>query len=288
MSLKLREKSNGRYDCFAVTITYWTCSAYGCNSDSQSYTEYCTYTPDQSVYDQSLDPADTGGGGPGGSDPGETPIEVDVDINVDPSITGDPKANCIYNKLLTNEKFNEILRDFENNGSLNVTFKLEELSKPSENGITRSIPPYNNVEIIIDYTNLQNHSTVEAARTFLHEAIHAKIFGYMYLNGIMTYDQLNATNFPELWDAYVISKASGATPQHELMANMYIDIIAEALRIFDVQNHNNPDVTLEHYRALAWDGLRDTQAYISLLQTQKDKIDSDRMSLMWNVYINCN
>jgi len=254
MSLKLREKSNGRYDCFAVTITYWTCSAYGCNSDSQSYTEYCTYTPDQSVYDQSLDPADTGGGGPGGSDPGETPIELDVNINVDPSITSDPKANCIYNKLLANEKFNEILRNFENNGSLNVTFKLGELPG-TINGNTKTSSPFNNIEIIIDLTNLHNHRTVEAARTFLHEAVHAKIYGYMFLNGIRSYEELNEMNFPELWDAYVVAKANGTSPQHELMANMYIDLIAEGLRLFDVRNQNNPEINIDHYRALAWQGL---------------------------------
>lgn len=70
--------SNNRLDCYSITTTYWTCSAYGCNEDYQTYYEYCYYTPDQNVYDQSLEPTDPLAGGGGGGE--NSLIELDQTI----------------------------------------------------------------------------------------------------------------------------------------------------------------------------------------------------------------
>ena len=72
------------------------------------------------------------------------------------------------------------------------------------------------------------------------------------------------------------------------MAQKYIDLIAEGLKEFDTMNHNNPDINMDHYRALAWSGLERTQAYSNLSQIAKDKIRDDRdLIFSWYSTINC-
>jgi hypothetical protein len=84
--------------------------------------------------------------------------------------------------------------------------------------------------------------------------------------------------------------------QHQYMAEKYIDLIDQGLKEFDTRNHNNPDINMDHYRALAWEGLgagtnnpaKQTKAWKELPQQEKDKINSDRLELDWVTIINCN
>jgi len=133
---------------------------------------------------------------------------------------------------------------------------------------------------------------VEVARTFLHESVHAKIFAELAKAGIASNEELTSDNFPGLFDAYVEYK-NGNIPaeqvQHQYMASHYVDLIATALREFDTQNHNNPEITMDHYVALAWMGLSDTKAWIDLSPEVKSLINSKRNELLsWYSYINCN
>lgn len=72
---------------------------------------------------------------------------------------------------------------------------------------------------------------------------------------------MNESNFPELFNLYVEYKNSG-TPDpssmthHQYMALKYVDIIAAGLKDFDVMNQSNPDINMDHYRALAWGVLK--------------------------------
>src|SRR5690606_476101 len=128
----------------------------------------------------------------------------------------------------------------------------------TENGITSTTYPYNEVTITLDQVKLETRRTVEVARTFLHESVHAKIFAELAKAGIASNEELTSDNFPGLFDAYVEYK-NGNIPaeqvQHQYMASHYVDLIATALREFDTQNHNNPEITMDHYVALAWMGL---------------------------------
>lgn len=204
-------------------------------------------------------------------------------IKVDTSIVNNQKANCIYTKLGGNRVFQELINDFDkSSSSLNLTFVLG--STPPYNGLTRSAPPYKDVTIIIDKVKLEARRTVEVARTFLHEALHAKIFAD--LSKVGGYENLNKDNFPELFDAYVFYKTNGQKDaldrvHHEYIAKKYIDIIAAGLQQFDTRNVNNPDLNIDHYRALAWEGLTETYLWEHLMtQEQKDKIKMDRQFIV--------
>jgi hypothetical protein len=233
---------------------------------------------------------ESGGSGSSGSSPenGGTAVEIIVDN----SITNHPKANCIYDKLRSNTIFNSLISAFDNNGgTINLYFKLGTISG-TENGITSTTYPYNEVTITLDQVKLETRRTVEVARTFLHEYVHAKIFAELAKAGIASNEELTSDNFPGLFDAYVEYK-NGNIPaeqvQHQYMASHYVDLIATALREFDTQNHNNPEITMDHYVALAWMGLSDTKAWIDLSPEVKSLINSKRNELLsWYSYINCN
>jgi hypothetical protein len=234
-----------------------------------------------------------------GNDPigvlsGKPTISPTFDIKVDTSLVNNQKANCVYGKLTQNSTFQNIIKDFDNNsGTLNLTFVLG--STPPYNGLTRSAPPYKDVTIILDKAKLEARRTVEVARTFLHEALHAKIFAD--LSKVGGYENLNKDNFPELFDAYVFYKTNGQKDstsriQHEYIARHYIDIIAAGLQQFDTRNLNNPEINLNHYRALAWEGLAETYLWENLMtKEQKDKIKDDRRFIVSDCFctvINCN
>ncbi|MFM7854250.1 MAG: hypothetical protein ACKO96_20580, partial [Flammeovirgaceae bacterium] len=207
-------------------------------------------------------------------------------IKVDTSIINSQKANCVYSKLGGNRRFQELIYEFDNS-SLNLTFKLGNLN--GENGNCSSSPPYNDVVITLDRKKLESRRTIEGARTFLHEAIHAQIFAL--LRRIGGHENLSADNFPELFDDYVDYK-NGNLPasqlHHSYMAAKYVELIAEGLSEFDTANQNNPEINLDHYRALAWGGLEKTKAFNNLSQEQKDKIYLDRDFIVsWHSTIAC-
>lgn len=89
-----------------------------------------------------------------------------------------------------------------------------------------------------------------------------------------------------MFDAYVeaINKGSsnpGSDAHHEEMAANYIDNIARGLQEFDVINHNNPEITFDHYQALAWTGLQGTHFYVNVMnQKEKDDIDFNRQFIV--------
>lgn len=209
-------------------------------------------------------------------------------IKVDTSVTNHPKANCIYNKLGGNRVFQELIHDFEGS-ALKLSFVLAKID--TANGLCRGQYPFDDITIMIDRKRLESRRTIEAARTFLHEAIHAKIFSLLHQVG--GYNNLNESNFPELFNLYVEYKNSG-TPDpssmthHQYMALKYVDIIAAGLKDFDVMNQSNPDINMDHYRALAWGGLEKTKAYNDLTADQKQKIKNDRDFIFsWASTINC-
>ncbi|HRE67851.1 MAG TPA: hypothetical protein PLM56_10230 [Cyclobacteriaceae bacterium] len=162
------------------------------------------------------------------------------------------------------------------------------------NAKINGIYPYNEVTITLDQARLENRRTVEVARTFLHEAVHAKIFSDLAKAGIASNEQLTSDNFPGLFDAYVEHK-NGNIPadqvHHQYMAGYYVNLIATGLKEFDTRNHNNPEITMDHYVALAWDGLRGTKAWNDLRQEVKAKINNDSDYIIngcWCSVINCN
>lgn len=69
---------------------------------------------------------------------------------------------------------------------------------------------------------------------------------------------------------WVINKPEGidsASPQHQIMAEHYRDIIEQAIREFDNSFSN------EIYKNLAWVGLQGTVAWNNLSQQERDSIE---------------
>ena len=80
------------------------------------------------------------------------------------------------------------------------------------------------------------------------------------------------------------------------MAAQYVQLIAEGLREFDTRNHNNPEITMDHYVALAWQGLKsksdgtETKAFGLLTADQKKKVSNDLKAILydcWCTKISC-
>ena len=70
----------------------------------------------------------------------------------------------------------------------------------------------------------------------------------------------------------------------------------EGLREFDTRNHNNPEINIEHYKALAWEGLKfksggaKTKAYSLMSDEAKieyDRLLEDILNRCWCTRITC-
>src|SRR5690606_29928932 len=91
---------------------------------------------------------------------------------------------------------------------------------------------------------------------------------FRYLLSVRGPSGLTEANFPTLFTYYSQYKGE-QSPQHQIMAAHYISVMGSALETFD-----EGKFSLEHYKALAWDGLKETDAYSSLSSSEKQDIDS--------------
>ncbi|NDK56047.1 hypothetical protein [Pontibacter fetidus] len=187
-----------------------------------------------------------------------------------------------------------LVTDYESNGgTVNLTYKVGSLTSGRNGECDPTDNTFKNIVITIDENYINSARTIQVARTFLHESVHAKIFSY--LRQIEGYENLDKDNFPVMYEAYVNAKKSGTSMDavanrvhHEEMAKHYVELIAKGLQEFDAMNHNNPEVTIDHYRALAWDGLEQSTAWNNLQQTVRDKITNDRKFIMdWFTILTC-
>lgn len=299
----------GECETVAVISTTSSCGETG-GLDSDFWGDSGTYIPGES----SGDPYYSGGSGgtstaPGTSTPtdGEdpttdepTPVLIGIvepeepilirDIEKDSTLVQNQKANCIYDKLGGNTAMKSLVTEYEDNGgTVNLTYKVGTLSDGTDVKKNGQCDPvdntFKNIVITLDENYIATARTIQVARTFLHESVHAKIFSY--LRQIGGYEHLDKDNFPVMYEAYVEAKKSGVSMDtvtnrvhHEEIAKHYVELIAKGLQEFDTMNHNNPEVTIEHYRALAWDALRGTTAWNNLMVEQQKKIDDDRSILL--------
>lgn len=131
---EIKGKSNSkssaysRTECYEVTTYYYTsvCSEYGCSYhfDYSTTSTYCSYTPDQNVYDQSLEPADPYGGGFGGGSENsgfEEPSEAGIDCN-----------SFNFTKTTTDAHWQEA-------AVYNITFKVRFYAYPSNTVTYREV-----------------------------------------------------------------------------------------------------------------------------------------------------
>ena len=232
-----------------------------------------------------------------------SPFQVDL-IEVQPSCEGistndidNEKFMCLYNKLIQSNKYKALfLKTFEESQNLNVKFKLSDTL--SVNGRTK-VPPGStinsqtgdlilNVEIYINSNYLQSTSAIGAARTILHESIHAYLI-LKHLNCNLgtpfeeLVDDINNKSLEELLNYYYATSCP-TEEEHEFMFDKMIPAMSEILADIrdaliplthrqlaesdmsfkDENNPNGPTVAWnwnDFYKYLSMDGLQNTDSF---------------------------
>lgn len=236
---------------------------------------------------------DGGDGGDGGSGGGTTtqpspcvPLTTPVnplDTISELSIRTNAKIDCIYQSLKNNNVFKTLISAYLANPTYNLSFKVGPLAD-TLNGITKFDSNYNNgnVTITLNQNNVDTRFAFDIVKTFIHEAYHAYITQILIEHGGpwgLFYNR-NDFNKPlnEIFDAYInygvdVQRTEASTrgivfddntAQHVLIASE-VDKIAIGIRQYVESKFpnlvNNPNITLDNYRAVAWKGLENTAAF---------------------------
>jgi hypothetical protein len=120
--------------------------------------------------------------------------------------------------------------------------------------------------------DFENTATrIAIARTILHESIHAYLLSQVDAADAGTINQTQfQNNFPLLWEHYMDGLGYADVAQHETIAQLFVNTLANALAEWD-KNAQNP----QYYRDLTWGGLDGTaifQATTSLTDTDRRRI----------------
>ncbi len=218
-------------------------------------------------------------------------VDFTLQIILDPSFKNNPCLKGVYDTMIQNSPTaNNYLNNFDSSMSVaNLIFASSNTLSPTSNAVTN--PPQNYLISITFNSNNLNRPELSIARTFIHELIHAEIF--RKLLSISNHPSINLTlselyqnkeNFPGLYDyysRYTLNTTQLSDPQHQMMAQHYRDIISDAIKEFDNNQH-----TQDIYDALAWVGLmgegsinmttgltsNPTVAWQNLTQTQRINI----------------
>jgi hypothetical protein len=221
--------------------------------------------------------------------------EVEIDKILDELLTG--KAKCLNNHLdkKGNSFVKNIFSKFEGESKFHINikskyrvFKNGVSSGGGVNGITRHIQGSNFINIEISTSKLSNMPALAAARTLIHEYIHADMVRKIYT---ANYD--GDLDFKTTYEKYETEK------QHNAMADLYINSITDALKSFHenvlvgdynylTNNGTNP-LPNSFYEALAWQGLKDTnvKAYTDLPDTKKTELTNSLNTYYHSTTKNC-
>jgi hypothetical protein len=206
-----------------------------------------------------------------------------LDTISEASLRANVKANCIYQSLKSNPIFKEFILGYLANPTYNLSFKVGPLADTT-NGNTVYNSNYTNgkVVITINENQIDNRFAMDVAKTYIHEAYHAYITQMLIQYGGPLGLHFSRPDFNkelnEIFDAYIQygvdlarSEASkrglifdDSAAQHAIMA-AELDKIAIGVRYYIESKFpaiiNNPNITLDNYRAVAWQGLEKTDAF---------------------------
>jgi hypothetical protein len=206
-----------------------------------------------------------------------------LDTISDISLRNNIKANCIYQSLKNNTIFAGLISAYLDNPTYNLGFKVGPLAD-TLNGLTQYNASYSNskVLIIINTNHVDDRYALDVARTFIHEAYHAYITQILIEHGgpfgiFVTRSDFNK-DLNQIFDAYIdygvdIQRTDASKrgvvfndndAQHAIMAQE-IDKIATGVKQYVEAKYpnivNNPNITFDNYRAVAWSGLQSTNAF---------------------------
>ena len=207
------------------------------------------------------------------------------------------KAKCLNNHL--DKKGNSFIKDIFSEFQGDSKFHIHINSKYSvfKNGVntghginakTRYIKNSNFIHIEISTSKLLNMPALAAARTLIHEYIHADMYRKIYTDN---YD--GDLDFKTTYEKYEIEK------QHNSMANLYLNSIKDALKKFHknilvgdynylTNNGTNPLPDI-FYEALAWQGLKDDhiKSYSDLPNSKKTALTNALNAYYHSTTKNC-
>lgn len=202
-----------------------------------------------------------------------TPVYLKVGYIDSSGLIG--KAKCLNDLLKGNSYVKNLLNNFQGNSEFNINIVSKDNlynNGKEVNGLT--FPPSNNAILIqISSSRTNSNSTLDAARTILHEYIHADIW-----RKLLTTNQndVAAADFKKLYELYGL--------QHGAMAGLYLQSMKEALKDFHKNilpddykgyiNYYGEEPSDAFYEALAWSGLQEegVKDWANLPQEEKERI----------------
>ncbi|TSE10350.1 hypothetical protein [Aquimarina algiphila] len=209
---------------------------------------------------------------------------VDLDLQiVSDGLTG--KAKCLHEFLA--EKGSSFIKNIMANFEGNSRFGIKIVSKPTVPGNDgnkvggRTFAPKDGIIVIeISTESVASRSALSAARTIIHEYIHADM--YRKIEDTSIHDQQDVSDFLSIYYDFDNTKFE-PKPQHQTMAKLYVNQIANTLKEFHKNvlvgdyNYltNNGTISLDDfYQGLAWSGLRNhnVQAWIDLGAVEQQKL----------------
>ncbi|MFW0736663.1 hypothetical protein [Flavobacterium sp. T12S277] len=201
-------------------------------------------------------------------------------LNINNQLTG--KEKCL-NDLLDQKGdsfVQDLLKNFKGKSEFDIKIGSKNNVFVTKDGVTTEVngathPPKNNViEIEINSSRINAHSALDAARTILHEYIHADIFRKLNsVNG-----GSGVLNFKTTYEAY--------GNQHGAMAALYLESMKNALKDFHKNmlgsdynkytDYYGEQPSDAFYEAMAWGGLKDNdvKAWNDLSPAKKAEIEN--------------
>ena len=226
---------------------------------------HCWYVHDLSFYrDEDGDAGSSGGG----VIPDPKP-EVDTK---DPSFK-DTKADCVFKKLVgatattiynPNTVVGLNLKNYWGKEGFNCKFVISDTLSYNKNAWTK-YNGCNEVIIVLRENYVNEASTIDLARTIIHETIHAFIFSEIalqdYTNNYLGVKGLSPdSDFGLLWNRYRDTRGT-YNVQHESMADNYIKTIRDGLKDFLARNPSSETFSDSELESIAWAGLHNTSEY---------------------------
>lgn len=210
----------------------------------------------------------------------------------------------IWNKMKDNNvAYNSLSAFLGDDPIAELCFDIKDLNDNTVNGRAELTGSTSNALVTISLNSTQlNRSKLAIARTIIHESIHAELYAMVVEAGGSTVSSFEAyvqnnpdkTEFQLVWsyiEDNLVANSGNASWQHEYMADYYIDAMSAGLSALSddllsptfKRNLTGSVFYLpgeqlainwdwdDFYGALAWDGLRNTNAWNDSTDYFRDK-----------------
>lgn len=179
-------------------------------------------------------------------------------IEEDHKFTNCTKVKCIYDLLdeSNNGLFCSTFGALFDSDNFNLVLSTGNRFSDLDGGDGETGFNGNEITILIadDICNGTEHP-LDIAGILLHEAIHASMYQYALLSN----PELTEDNYCSIWQSYF----STNDPCHEIMANQYVYLLAQALSDLDTNNY-----PIDYYLYIAWSGLNKVGEKLGIITDQ--------------------